>query len=95
MRDGLLDFRNVAPADKPTLIEEIDCASTALHHLHDPDKINNAGLGNMVPQLHIHVVARFTTHPAWPGLIWSQGSMEPCEKAHLSDTIDALNMAFT
>jgi len=35
-----------------------------------PDKINVAALGNMVPQLHIHVIARFTDDAAWPNPIW-------------------------
>ena len=95
MRDGLRDFHDVAPADKPTLIKEIDRASNALQRLHDPDKINVAALGNMVAQLHIHVIARFTTDPAWPGPIWGEGSMEPYEKAQLSDTVDALKMVLT
>ena len=64
MRAGLRDFHDVAPADKPALIREIDRASNALQRLHDPDKINVAALGNMVAQLHIHVIARFTTDPA-------------------------------
>ena len=95
MRDGLRDFHDVAPADKPALIKEIDRASNALQRLHDPDKINVAALGNMVAQLHIHVIARFTTDPAWPGPIWGEGSMEPYEKAQLSDTVDALKMVLT
>ena len=41
MREGLRNFHDVASADKPTLIEEIDRASNALQRLHDPDKINN------------------------------------------------------
>ena len=36
-----------------------------------PDKINVAAIGNIVSQLHIHVVARFETDPAWPGVVWS------------------------
>ena len=95
MRAGLCDFHDVASADKPALIEEIDRASNALQRLHDPDKINIAALGNMVPQLHIHVVARFTRDPAWPGPIWGEGSLAPYESAQLSDTVDALKMAFT
>ena len=95
MREGLRDFHDVAPADKPALIDEIDRASNALQTLHNPDKINVAALGNMVAQLHIHVIARFTTDPAWPGPIWGEGSMEPYEKAQLSDTVDALKMVLT
>ena len=95
MREGLRDFHDVASADKPTLIEEIDRASNALQRLHDPDKINIAALGNMVPQLHVHLIARFTTDPAWPGPIWGEGSVAPYKSVQLSGTVDALKMAFS
>ena len=94
MREGLRDFHDVASADKPTLIEEIDRASNALQRLHDPDKINIAALGNMVPQLHVHVIARFTKAPAWPRPIWGEGSVAPYKSVQLSGTVDALKMAF-
>ena len=37
-----------------------------------PDKINIGALGNMVPQLHIHIICRFKDDKAWPGAIWGQ-----------------------
>ena len=45
-----------------------------------PDKINVAAIGNIVSQLHIHIVARTTTDPAWPGVVWSCDSKRPYEK---------------
>jgi len=47
------------------------CAvATLMEHALNPDKINVAALGNLVPQLHLHHVARFSTDAAWPGPIW-------------------------
>ena len=43
------------------------------------DKINIAALGNVVSQLHLHVVARHRSDPAWPAPIWGHGTMEPLE----------------
>ena len=43
------------------------------------DKINIAALGNVVSQLHLHVVARHRSDPAWPTPIWGHGTMEPLE----------------
>ena len=43
------------------------------------DKINIAALGNVVSQLHLHVVARHRSDPAWPAPIWGHGAMEPLE----------------
>ncbi len=43
----------------------------------DADKINTAAIGNMVPQLHVHIVARRRDDAAWPGPVWGMGAMEP------------------
>ena len=43
------------------------------------DKINIAALGNVVSQLHLHVVARHRSDPAWPAPIWGHGAMDPLE----------------
>ena len=41
------------------------------------DKINIAAIGNLVPQLHLHVVARRRDDPAWPAPIWGHGDPVP------------------
>ena len=64
-------------ADRAVLIEEIAQASRALDALYAPDKINVAALGNQVPQLHVHVIARFTGDAAWPDPVWGRVAMEP------------------
>ena len=43
------------------------------------DKINIAALGNVVSQLHLHIVARQRSDPAWPAPIWGHGAMDPLE----------------
>ena len=43
------------------------------------DKINIAALGNVVSQLHLHVVSRHRSDAAWPAPIWGHGAMEPLE----------------
>ena len=45
------------------------------------DKINIAALGNVVSQLHLHVVARHMSDPAWPAPIWGHGAMDPLAKS--------------
>ena len=59
------------------LMAEIAAASQALKDETACHKLNVAALGNMVPQLHIHVVARFREDTAWPGPIWGVGTAEP------------------
>ncbi len=63
--------------DRAQLIEEIAQASRALDQLYAPDKINVAALGNIVPQLHVHVIARFKSDEAWPDPVWGRISAEP------------------
>jgi diadenosine tetraphosphate (Ap4A) HIT family hydrolase len=56
--------------ERATLMDEIVRASSVLKKMVNPHKLNVAALGNAVPQLHCHVIARFTTDPAWPKPIW-------------------------
>jgi diadenosine tetraphosphate (Ap4A) HIT family hydrolase len=69
-RDGAVEVTDLDPAERLTLMEEIARASAALRTLLTPDRINVAALGNVVPQLHVHVIARFVTDPAWPRPVW-------------------------
>ncbi len=55
-----------------TLLQESGKLSKLLQQVFSPDKLNIAALGNMVPQLHVHHIARFTTDPAWPAPIWGK-----------------------
>lgn len=73
------------PTDRALLIEEIALVSDALRDLFRPDKINVGALGNLVPQLHVHVLARFTTDPAWPAPVWGKSAPVPYESAPLAD----------
>jgi diadenosine tetraphosphate (Ap4A) HIT family hydrolase len=73
----LRDFHDVPPAHRGALFDEIERVSIALLRLGQADKMNVAALGNMVPQLHIHVIARRTDDPAWPAPVWSAGAGTP------------------
>jgi diadenosine tetraphosphate (Ap4A) HIT family hydrolase len=42
-----------------------------------PEKINVAAIGNIVRQMHIHIVARYETDPAWPGVVWACNEKRP------------------
>lgn len=54
------------------------------------DKINTAAIGNMVPQLHIHVVARHKGDTAWPGPIWGVGEMEPLTNDEIARRVEII-----
>jgi diadenosine tetraphosphate (Ap4A) HIT family hydrolase len=56
------------------LTKEISLISNLIKENCRPDKINIASLGNIVPQLHIHVLARYKNDRAWPAPIWGTQS---------------------
>jgi diadenosine tetraphosphate (Ap4A) HIT family hydrolase len=73
-RAGMTGIHQLAPADRALLIEEVAAASAVLEALCRPDRINVGALGNLVPQLHVHVIARHAGDPAWPGPVWGAGA---------------------
>ena len=73
----IADLYRLAPTDRHRASDEIDRVVKALNRLYGPDKINIGILGNIVPQLHIHVVARREADDAWPGPVWGHGAAVP------------------
>ena len=93
-RANLRDFHDLSSDDMVTAGREISRASEALVGLLAPDKINVAALGNMVPQLHIHVIARFTDDAAWPSQIWGVVPAQEYESSALDTWLADLRRAF-
>ncbi|TLP45971.1 HIT domain-containing protein [Cohaesibacter sp. CAU 1516] len=69
---GLAELIDLSIEDQHRLTDEIRAVSTALQAVTKCDKLNVAALGNMVRQLHIHVIARFEGDAAWPGPVWGK-----------------------
>ncbi|GAB6097382.1 HIT family protein [Desulfatiferula olefinivorans] len=59
------------------LVADINRISRLLKSAFPVDKLNVAAIGNVVSQLHIHVIGRSTTDPCWPGVVWGSGQTEP------------------
>lgn len=76
-REAAREIHELPPEDRARLIEEIALAGETLQRLFQPDKLNAGALGNIVPQLHVHVVARFANDAAWPGPVWGSGVAVP------------------
>jgi diadenosine tetraphosphate (Ap4A) HIT family hydrolase len=62
--------------DRHILMDEIAFASRAMQHIFTPDKLNVAALGNQVPMLHVHIIARYKTDAAWPNPVWGAGGTD-------------------
>jgi len=65
----------------------------AMKSAFDADKINTAAIGNMVPQLHIHVVARTKDDAVWPGPVWGAGDMVSMDDAEAARRIALIGAA--
>jgi diadenosine tetraphosphate (Ap4A) HIT family hydrolase len=78
-RAGLSEIHDLAAGERALLIEEAARAGAELKSLTGAKKINTGALGNMVGQLHVHVVARFVGDAAWPGPVWGSGRSVPYE----------------
>lgn len=86
---------DLAPAQSAQLLEEITRASRLLQRAVQPHKLNVAALGNVVSQLHIHVIARYTGDAAWPRPVWGTGAAEPYAAERLAQRLDLLRMQCT
>lgn len=93
-RTGVTEIHHLAPADRLNLMAEIVQASEVVERLYRPDKINVGALGNLVPQLHVHIIGRRRDDPAWPGPVWGQGQPEPYERDALEAMLSRLQAAF-
>ena len=67
---GMRDLDDLNEAQRNQVMAEVDHASKAIKLVFHPHKMNVAALGNVVEQLHIHVIARFRDDPAWPAPVW-------------------------
>ena len=72
-RLGAIEIRDLDIAERAQLMEELALVAATLRSLPDVEKINIGMLGNIVPQLHAHVIGRRSGDPAWPGPVWGVG----------------------
>jgi len=71
---NLVEIIDLSKEEQILLMEEIALVSKALKSHLNPKKLNVANLGNMVSQLHIHIIARFENDPSFPKPVWGLGS---------------------
>ncbi|ART80238.1 HIT domain-containing protein [Oceanisphaera avium] len=81
-RASLREAHHLSASDQQQLMIESCGVAQLLETCVGAEKINIAALGNMVPQLHVHHVARFSHDAAWPSPIWGKVSANPYEKPH-------------
>ncbi|OUR99735.1 hypothetical protein A9Q84_01545 [Halobacteriovorax marinus] len=82
LRENMIDWSDLTLEDQMTLSYEITLVSRKLKEM-EVDKINVGSLGNIVPQLHIHVIGRKKTDRAWPNAIWGTSSPKAFESSRV------------
>jgi len=94
-RENIREIYQLDKADQQQLQTEIAQAQKAIDTLYKPAKINTAALGNMVPQLHVHIFARYEKDPAWPRPVWAvQGDEIPYTDSEKDGVIGKLKEYF-
>lgn len=76
-RPGVVEMCDLTADDQQQLMAEIVKLSGMVRTLPGVTKLNVGNLGNMVPQLHVHVIGRHAGDPAWPGPVWGHSPRQP------------------
>lgn len=93
--ENAVEVIDLDAAQQAQLMQEIDRASRALQAAVKPHKLNLAALGNVVPQLHIHVIARFHDDIAWPRPVWGMATAQPYSPELLIARVEVLRAALS
>ncbi len=92
-RPDISEVFQLSAADQHLLMDETSAAAAALQRLFAADKMNIGALGNVVPQLHVHVIARHRTDPAWPRPVWGLAAALPYPPEALAERLALLRSA--
>ncbi len=82
---NMSELTDLSDADSLVLMHEIRRVSSAMEELFRPQKLNIGALGNIVEQLHIHIIARHDDDPAWPGPVWGHSPAEAYDDKQLEN----------
>ncbi|AMO67801.1 HIT hydrolase [gamma proteobacterium BDW918] len=89
-RAEMREICDLSGDDQLQYLQESNLCSAVLRSEFGAEKLNIAALGNMVPQLHIHHIARFSSDPAWPKPVWGQLPAKPYSTDELQGVVAQL-----
>ncbi len=92
-RPGAEEIHDMTPLDQAMLTFEVNMVAQALKRATGCSKINSGALGNIVRQLHVHVVARSEGDAGWPGPVWGYGMREPYTPSNLRTFAETVKAA--
>jgi diadenosine tetraphosphate (Ap4A) HIT family hydrolase len=88
--ENAVDITDLSETERTVFIEEINFVADAIKKQYQPDRVNIAMLGNVVPQLHCHIIARFETDFAWSKPVWGIGDAMLYTKEQQEKTVSLL-----
>ncbi len=94
-RDDISEIHQLSETDQQQLLRESSLLSLAMESAFSPDKLNIAALGNVVPQLHLHHIARYRTDAAWPAPVWGRVPAKPYLEYELEAVMHSLTSLLT
>jgi diadenosine tetraphosphate (Ap4A) HIT family hydrolase len=94
-RPEAVEIHDLTPLDQAMLSFETTMVSQALKRVTDCGKINIGALGNIVPQLHVHIVARNEGDPGWPGPVWGLGPRKAYRREDLHQFVAQVRSALS
>jgi len=87
-QNDLKEIIDLSEQDQIVFIKESAILSKLIQEVFNPDKLNVAAIGNMVPQLHIHHIARFKNDVAWPAPVWGKFPAKPYSNEQIGEIIN-------
>jgi len=93
-QNGLVEVNDLDTGGRALLWREVEQSCSVLKDLYPQAKINIGALGNIVRQLHVHVIARHEGDAAWPGPVWGVGDAQFYEDVGLAELLTRLREKF-
>ncbi|MGB7259247.1 MAG: HIT family protein [Pseudolabrys sp.] len=90
---ALVEIIDLDDGGQAQLLREVSDAAHALKRITKCDKLNVAALGNQVPQLHVHVIARFHSDAAWPNPVWGKAARKSYDASPREKLVGTLREA--
>ena len=94
-REGISELFQLDDSDQQLMWRETTELARVLNELFGAHKMNVATLGNVVSQMHMHVIVRYQTDAAWPAPVWGKIPAKPYAEAQVSEMRSKLKQAFT
>ncbi len=88
-KQNIKELYDLAQDEQNILSNEINFVALKLRDLVKPDKINIATIGNIVEQLHVHIIARYKNDRAWPNVVWGTKSVKDFDKREVGRWVEA------